>query len=120
MNPKFIVGFFLVLLICSVPIYAIPKIKFYGKIDKAECSATIKSIPSSFYEKLKVIKVFEKKNIKYGGMYYLGGVIELYGGCNKIILVHELAHHQQYMHKEKYYDLLNHKGNFSYFENLHY
>jgi hypothetical protein len=96
---------------------AAPIIKYYGNVDQKECNATIKNIPDVYYTKLKAIKVFERQNYAREGAYW-PGQIELYHGCNKYILIHELAHHQQYLHKEKWYYILTHKGNFTRYEGL--
>ncbi len=95
---------------------AVPKIKFYShKIDPQHCIDLIESIPEIYYEGIKIIKIYDL-NLSWLGRYLFSGrVIELTYPCEKDTLIHELSHHQQFLNKESYYEMLHHGKSFTYY-----
>lgn len=89
---------------------------FYDNINKTFCNSLIKKIPDEYFKGIVVIN-FVKYHRNAAGMYHFGGVIEIYNGCDVQTLVHELAHHRQYMMRDPWYELLHHSGNFDKYEN---
>lgn len=119
MNPKAILLFMLCLLPIGTTAYIHPDysgpvpVKDYlqdGSLD--QCMAVLKSIPSEYYEGIRVIRILPKHRL-YSGFYWLGGVIDLYDNCDQEVIYHELAHHCQFNRKDPLYKLMYHEGNFS-------
>jgi hypothetical protein len=91
-------------------------VKYYSpKINQTECQNIIDSIPDKYFVSLRLISVMDIKHRSSQGKYG-SNIIYLLSGCDKEILVHELAHHWQYVNGNSWSDILSHRGNFYAFE----
>ena len=78
-----------------------------NSINLTEIYSLLDSVNSSFYKDLKYIKFHSLKSSVYCGMYWWGNGIDMY--CwDREILVHELAHHMQYIKGDYFSDCYNH------------
>lgn len=118
LRPYIIVTLFFILL-CSQGIAYVPiethegiRWKFYIETDKQKCFEILSNIDDEYKQDLNVIKV-ETDSMHWGGMYwYWQKNIELFGGCNKDVIIHELAHHCQYQRGDYYRLAREHRGLF--------
>lgn len=77
-----------------------------------ECRDNIDSIPVRYFYGVKALR-FLPENKVYSGFYHYGQIIDIYGNCNKAVLMHELAHHCQKLKGDNLYQIANHEGNFN-------
>ena len=120
---KFIIIFFYAFILGGAFAYSSPlkysvsatAVKFYNdKINKTSCMEMMKTIPLNYYANVNAIKVFARGKVHILGQYWWGATnIEIFGGCDQETLIHELAHHCQYMRKDKLWQGYQHAGNFS-------
>lgn len=75
------------------------KVNYYHPtIDQEACQSKIDSIPEEYFEGIKLIRVYYLPGKLANGCYLWGtGVIQLYNGCKRTTLIHELAHHKNFM-----------------------
>jgi hypothetical protein len=88
------------------------QIKYYGK-EKIDVSF-LNNIPNKYYTNLNYILIYDTCNQYYGGYYY-NKILTIYNCPDRLfedVLIHELAHHQQYLNKEK----ITHNTNFIKYE----
>ena len=61
---------------------------------------------------IRYIKVLPKSNYYYGLYWWNTKGIDLFGNCNKEVIIHELAHYCQYNKGDRSRQGKQHKGNF--------
>ena len=89
------------------------QIKFYGSYTYVQQATSMYGIPDKYFEGIKAIRFYERSNPKYDAWYFNGGVINIMNyNMDKSILVHELAHHQQFVNHKK----VNHDNSFYEYE----
>lgn len=90
-------------------ILSINLVKIDSNTTLSECGD---SIPSKYKEGV-TIKIFNKKNPNKLGYYkWTSQTIELYKGCNKKALIHELAHHKNKMDGMRLKEAIKHNNQF--------
>jgi hypothetical protein len=98
---------FFLLILFAIPINAY-QIKYYGHQDFKPNISFIKEIPSNYFIGVKFIRFHEEcSTVRFDTQMlasYWHGLIDIYGcGDSKSSLIHELAHHQQYLHRQDIY-----------------
>lgn len=123
-NITLIIPLIIVVIISATYIYAyVPiwyykgiAIKFYAEINETRCHDIINRVPPKYFEGVNVIR-FKANHPRYNGLYYWGGTITIFD-CNIGTLVHELAHHQQFLKGDMPYEAITHTGRFEYYKEL--
>lgn len=96
------------------------QLRFYG-VNKSQCIELVSSVltDEQYFQKLHSISFFDRQCNAYYGLYYPPGVIYILNGCSSNwVLVHELAHHQQYIHGETAQQMRSHTGKFESYEKM--
>lgn len=78
--------------------------------DSSDCITILDRYPTEWLTGIKSISVLPKTGTRLG-TYYFGGIIYLYS-CDTDTVSHELAHHQQYLIGDTYYNAVRHIGTF--------
>ena len=113
----------LILVLLIIPSYAyIPfkynnglRYKFYGKnINETKCYDIFNSIEEKYTQNIKYIKIFSENSNRniLGAYWWYTKSIDLFDGCTKKVIIHELSHHCQYEKGDNLYNGFRHNGNF--------
>ncbi len=100
------------LMLLTIPSVSATQVKYYS-MPEGSCQDTINSIPKEYYKSLRSLQFYNRS--AHRGDYY-PNQIRVFSGCDLSVLIHELAHHQQFIHREKWGQILRHTGNFSEYE----
>jgi hypothetical protein len=84
-------------------------------VNATQCYEIVERIPKEYLTGNLVIRI-QREHRKYLGFYYWGGTLDMYGNCEEGVLIHELAHHRQYIKGDTLYELSTHGGRFEEFE----
>lgn len=102
----------LVVLLCFSLSVSAYRIKYYSpSINQEECLETIGSIPQSYFQGMKQISIMNIDSHSFLGEYY-PHLIYITNGCDKQVLIHELAHHLQFVRGDTWNELITHRGHF--------
>lgn len=86
--------------------------------DMEECFRIFNLTPYTYWEGVKVVNIMNLVHTHYAGFYFYGSrIMYMMTGCDQNVLIHELAHHRQFIKKESYYNIAKHQGNFTQYEN---
>lgn len=92
------------------------QVKYYSdKINQTECEQIFQSIPSAYFKGIKRISIMEVDNHHLAGEYYPNVIYSLVG-CDRGVIIHELAHHLQFTRKDTWGQLVHHSGHFNQYE----
>jgi len=109
-------------IIVSANNYSDINIKFFSdKANETLCFNKFDKIPQQYWEGIKGVRIYPNIRIfRYGigGLYYPGSrMIIIFGfECRLDTIIHELAHHRQNIMNESLYQMINHLGNFTKYE----
>ena len=92
-------------------------VKIYtDTVTTEEVNNLLVQIDTKYFEKVKMVRFSDNTHLckGYFGIYVPPGLISI---CvmDIDVLQHELAHHQQYIHKDSYYNMTHHYGSFIYY-----
>ena len=88
-------------------------ISYTDDININTCKSVFDTIPYKYWEGVKALSIRDVKT-RYYGFYFSGSrIIYLNSGCEQYVIIHELAHHRQFVKKESLYNIPIHQGNFS-------
>ena len=76
------------------------KINYYHyKINQDDCRLVLESIPERYYEGIRYIDFYIIDNNDYIDGYYIPylNIIRTFDNCSLTTLIHELAHHKNYI-----------------------
>ncbi len=74
-----------------------------------DCGDVIRSFAHSEFTAVKAIRIMPKSS-HYLGYYNPPGIIDLYGNCDRDTLIHELAHHKQWLDGATGTEIFHHIG----------
>lgn len=89
----------MVLILVSSFVSAINVNYYHYKINQDDCRLVLESIPERYYEGIKYIGFYIMDNDDYIDGYYIPyvNIIRTFDNCSLITLIHELAHHKNYV-----------------------
>ncbi len=91
------------------------KVKFYDADKKEQCYEMLDLVPDEYLFGLQYIKILDESSGSFGH-YHESFVLEIYGECEFLHIMHELAHHRQKMMGDSSYEITHHLGRFDQFE----
>jgi hypothetical protein len=107
--------FFLICILALSSLASAFQIKYYGShYEDVKVENSLCDVPEKYFDGLRAIKVFERSNGLHPARYWDGGVIESFEDqidCH--LLVHELAHHCQFIRRDTNYNRVHHLGMFN-------
>lgn len=114
-NRLIFIGILFIISLSSVS--AVKIVYLTDKINQNECNKVINSISNKYYSGVSRIVIYNKLTNGYAGYYsYPSKQISLDNDyCNKEVLIHELAHHYQFINGDSRYCITNHCQRFDYY-----
>ena len=88
-------------------------IRFHSdKINRSYCYGVVNELPQYSLEGVKLIRVYDIKQHNTHLGYYLWNshIVVLLNGCDRETLIHELAHHQQFLYNVSFADAKAHRN----------
>jgi len=120
---KPLILFSIILLLLTPVVLALPKlyyvndtrVRFYDdRMNVTACLETLSYVPETYFTNLTAISFYASRNGRTLGMYFWGPrfFFTYRGRCASSTIIHELAHHQQYITGHPLSEALAHNGTF--------